>query len=121
MFKIRLEEWYKLKDKTSKNLIFALFISIGIIVYSYYTGTLLWGIYGTALIIIFTLLWSKIPNLKEKKPSVLIIGKVIAIGLLIYSFYMGILLWGIIYATLVMIITVLFITFFWKSPLKVDK
>jgi len=100
-----------LKENTAKNLILALFISICIIFYSFYTMTLRWGIF-IILLIIFTLFWSKNPNLKEKSTPFLIVGLVIGISFIIYSFYMRTLVWGSIHAMFAMIIIVLFITFF---------
>lgn len=47
-----------LKEKTACYLLFAIIISICIIVYSFFTGTLLWGIIAAVLIIILTLLLS---------------------------------------------------------------
>jgi len=100
-----------LKENTAKNLILALFISICIIFYYFYTMTLRWGIF-VILLIIFTLFWSKNPNLKEKSTPFLIVGLVIGISFIIYSFYMHTLVWGSIHAMFAMIIIVLFITFF---------
>jgi membrane protein YdbS with pleckstrin-like domain len=45
-----------LKEKTARYLLFAIIISISIIVYSFFTQTLLWGIIAAVLIIILTLL-----------------------------------------------------------------
>lgn len=92
-------------------MILALFISICIIFYYFYTMTLRWGIF-VILLIIFTLFWSKNPNLKEKSTPFLIVGLVIGISFIIYSFYMHTLVWGSIHAMFAMIIIVLFITFF---------
>ena len=100
-------------QKTARNLLLALFISVGIIVYSFYTMTLLLGICASLLIITFTLFWSKNPpSLNEKNTPILKIGIVIGIGFIIYSFYIQTLVWGIIYAMFVMTITVLIVTLF---------
>ncbi|MCD4808769.1 MAG: YIP1 family protein, partial [Methanosarcinales archaeon] len=50
-----------LKEKTARYLLFAITISISIsiIVYSFFTGTLLWGIIAAVLIIILTLVLSE--------------------------------------------------------------
>jgi hypothetical protein len=77
-------------------LTLTLCISVGIIVYSFYTMTLLWGICASLLIITFTLFWSKNPSdLNEKNTPIFKIGIVIGIGLIIYSFYIQALVWGI--------------------------
>lgn len=75
--------------------------------------TLLWGICASLLIVTFTLFWSKNPpDLNAKNATILKIGIVIGIGFIIYSFYMGVLVWGIIYAMFVLTITVLLVTLF---------
>ena len=48
-----------LKENTARYLLFAIIISISIIVYSFFTGRLLWGIIAAVLIIILTLLLSE--------------------------------------------------------------
>jgi len=48
-----------LKEKTARHLLFAIIISVSIIVYSFITETLLWGIIAAVLIIILTLLLSE--------------------------------------------------------------
>ena len=70
-----------LKERTARYLLFAIIISISIsiIVYSFFTGTLLWGIIAAVLIIILTLLLSgfivnqvKMVNFIEKVKGFLI-------------------------------------------------
>jgi len=48
-----------LKENTARYLLFVIIISISIIVYSFFTGRLLWGIIAAVLIIILTLLLSE--------------------------------------------------------------
>ena len=98
-----------MKQKITINLILALFISISIIVYSFYAMTLRWGIY-LILLIFFSLLWTQNPNLKEKYTPFIIGGIVIGICFIIYSFYMHTLVWGSINAIFAIIIIALFIS-----------
>ena len=142
-----------MKDKTTGYLLlaiaiiitlYAINISLKIIIYSFYTGMLLWGIITVLMIWIFTVFMSvmgiiilnyfsirpfhstassdlvlsdvKILGIKDAKihDKIVIIIKynlvfiaTISIAIIIYSFYTGTLLWGIMAVVLIMILTCL--------------
>jgi hypothetical protein len=91
-----------LARKKLKNL--AVFINI--LIYSFYTQTLLWGVLAAALIMVFMALLAMNKHLGQNFMRNLKFTIPILIGIIIYAFYLQVLIFGVIIAVLILIISV---------------